>query len=153
MKHSIILFLFFSFSLHSQKKIDWSYEIEFISESNESSYLIKVWTYSKKSVLDLEKAKMNAIHGIIFKGVSGHPALVTDPNIEELREDFFKLFFKENGEYSKYVNTMGDGSISMGDIIKTKKGYKIAVIIQISHLQLRKDLEKQEIIKSLDNGF
>jgi len=141
------------FQVSAQKVTPWKYEITMVSESNESSYLVKVWTYFKKPVLDLEKAKRNAVHGIIFKGVSGHPALVTDPNIEEVKSDFFKLFFKEKGEYSKYVNVTGDGSISMGDRIKTEEGYKIAVIIQINHMQLRKDLETQGIIKSLNHGF
>ena len=148
----LIIFLISGFSF-GQKAIPWKYEISLLSESNETNYLIKVWTYSKKPVLDIEKAKMNAIHGVIFKGVVGHPALVTDPNIEEQKSDFFKLFFKENGGYSKYVNVTGDGSISMGDRIKTEEGYKIAVIVQINHLQLRKDLEQQGIIKSLNHGF
>jgi len=155
MKYSIIVtfLICLGFNLNAQKAIPWKYEISLISESNESSYLVKVWTYSKKPILDVEKAKMNAIHGVIFKGVGAHPALTNDPNIEELKSDFFKAFFKENGQYAKYVNITGDGSISMGDRIKTEDGYKIALIVQVNHLQLRTDLEKSGVIKSLNHGF
>ena len=155
MKYSIIVsfVLCLGLNLNAQKALPWKYEISMISESNESSYLVKVWTYSKKPILDVEKTKMNAIHGVIFKGVGFHPALVNDPSIEELKSDFFKSFFKENGQYAKYLNITGDGSISMGDRIKTEDGYKIALIVQVNHLQLRTDLEKFGVIKSLNHGF
>jgi len=148
---TLLILTVFQFS--AQKATPWKYEITMVNESNESSYLVKVWTYSKKPILDIEKAKMNAIHGVIFKGVGAHPALTNDPNIEELKSDFFKAFFKENGQYAKYVNITGDGSISMGDRIKTEDGYKIALIVQVNHLQLRTDLEKSGVIKSLNHGF
>jgi len=55
--------------------------------------------------------------------------------------------------YDKYIISTGEGFIGMGDVIKTDKGYKIGLIVQINHSQLRQDLESQGIIKGLNNGF
>jgi len=148
----ILMFLFPSF-LIGQKKNSWAYELEFISESSESSYIIKVWTYSKKPKLNIEKTKKSAIHGVIFRGVKNHPPLTNDISIENKKSDFFRMFFENGGMYSKYIISTGKSSIGMGDIIKTDKGYKIGFIVQINHRQLRQDLEIQGIIKGLNNGF
>lgn len=139
--------------LFGQNNNAWSYELDFISETNESCYVLKVWTYSKKPKLNLDQAKKSAIHGIIIRGVKNHPSFTNDITIEKTRSDFFNTFFKNGGMYTKYIISTGDGSIGMGDIIKTDKGYKIGLIVQINHSQLRKDLESQGIIKSLNNGF
>jgi hypothetical protein len=138
--------------LFGQKSNSWSYELEFISESDESSYILKVWTYSKRPKLNIEQAKKSAIHGIIFRGVKNHPAYTNDLTIENTRSDFFDAFFKNGALYSKYIISSGDG-LGMGDIVKTEKGYKMGLILQINHSQLRKDLESQGIIKGLNNGF
>ena len=43
----------------------WRYEIESVQTGTQGSYLIKVWSYSKKPDVAIEQAKKNAVHGII----------------------------------------------------------------------------------------
>ena len=48
---------------------EWTYEIEGVAQSRDvGTYIVKVWSYTKKSKIDYDIAKRNAIHGIIFRG-------------------------------------------------------------------------------------
>ena len=120
---------------------------------------IKVWSYSKKAETAIEQAKKNAVHGIIFKGfpskerLSGQKALAQNPNLEEVKSEFFKEFFQDGGKYLKFVTLVNNGAIASEDRIKIGKEYKIGVIVSVNVAALRKDLEDAGIIKSLSNGF
>lgn len=148
----------------ARKKADkdtknWRYEIEGVGEGKEGTYLIKVWTYSKKSEVAIEQAKKNAIHGIIFKGYTGvgrvtsQPPLASDSGVEFEKADFFDPFFTENGGYMKYINVTGDGSVSPEDVLKVNKEYKIGVIVSVKKDMLKKDLIAAGVVRSLSSGF
>ena len=130
----VILSLCVSFTASAQagKKADkdtenWRYEVECVSTGAAGSYLIKVWSYSKKPNVAMEQAKKNAVHGIIFKGFSGAGAgctqkpLTNNPAVEEEKADFFKEFFADGGKYMKFVNESNDGAVGAGDIVKIGK--------------------------------
>ena len=159
-----LITIFCCFSASSKDKADkdtdiWRYEIEAVSTGTEGSYLIKVWSYSKKPVLAIEQAKKNAVHGIVFKGfagkqrVSGQKALAIDPNIEVEQQEFFKLFFADGGNYMRFVQLTNDGSIAAEDRLKVGKEYKIGVIVSVSVSSLRKNLEDAGVIRELGSGF
>ena len=164
---SLLLIVLTSFSLSisaQNKKADkdtrnWVYEIEPVGVGTQGSYLIKVWSYSKKPMVALEQAKKNAVHGIIFKGftgiqgVPGQRPLTNNPNLEVEQAEFFKNFFAEGGKYMKFVNITNDGSVAAEDRLKIGKEYKIGVLVSVSKDALRKDLEAAGIIKGLSSGF
>jgi hypothetical protein len=138
---------------------EWRYEIEAVQTGTQGSYLIKVWSYSKKPDVAIEQAKKNAVHGIIFKGftgkatVSGQKALASNVNLEVEKEDFFAPFFEDGGKYMKFVSTSTDGAVAAEDRMKIGKEYKVGVIVSVNVSALRKDLEDAGIIKSLNSGF
>jgi len=138
---------------------NWRYEIGCVSTGAQGSYLIKVWSFSKKPNVAIEQAKKNAVHGVIFKGFSGGGAgctqkpLTNNPALEQEKEIFFKDFFADGGKYMKFVNVTGDGSIAADDRLKIGKEYKIGVVVSVLKDELRKDLEAAGIIKSLNSGF
>ncbi len=161
-----IIILGFSVAVNAQKKKKadkdtekWRYEIECVSVGAQGSYLIKVWSYSKKSTIAINQAKKNAVHGIIFQGFTGSGSgctqkpLTNNPALEQEKEVFFKDFFADGGKYMKFVSVTGDGSIAAEDRIKVGKEYKIGVVVSVSKDELRKDLEAAGIIKSLNSGF
>lgn len=148
----------------SGKKADqdteaWRYEIEAVNTAVQGSYLIKVWSYSKKPVVAAEQSKKNAVHGIIFKGfagkqgVPGQKPLASNPNLENEKADFFKAFFSDGGKYMKFVTLSGDGSVAAEDRIKIGSEYKVGVIVTVNVAGLRKDLEEAGVVKSLGSGF
>ncbi|HNX89885.1 MAG TPA: hypothetical protein PKH58_12465 [Paludibacteraceae bacterium] len=161
----LILFTCFGVTAAAQnKKADkdtrnWVYEIEPVSVGTQGSYLIKVWSYSKKPIVAIEQAKKNAVHGIIFKGftgiqgVPGQRPLTNNPNLEVEQAEFFKNFFAEGGKYMKFVNITNDGSVAAEDRLKIGKEYKIGVVVSVNVAGLRKDLEDAGILRGLSSGF
>ncbi|MGV9003261.1 hypothetical protein [Flavobacterium sp.] len=139
--------------------VAWRYEIEAVQTGTQGSYLIKVWSYSKKPEVAIEQAKKNAVHGIIFQGftgsqsVAGQKPLTTNVNLEVEKEDFFKPFFADGGKYMKFVSMSNDGAVASGDRMKVGKEYKIGVVVSVNVANLRKDLEEAGIIKALGAGF
>ena len=164
---SLLLIVLTSFSLSisaQNKKADkdtrnWVYEIEPVGVGTQGSYLIKVWSYSKKPMVALEQAKKNAVHGIIFKGftgiqgVPGQRPLTNNPNLEVEQAEFFKNFFAEGGKYMKFVNITNDGSVAAEDRLKIVKEYKIGVVVSVNVAGLRKDLEDAGMVRGLNSGF
>ncbi|MGD9977081.1 MAG: hypothetical protein AB7S54_04010 [Bacteroidales bacterium] len=135
------------------------YELEALNTGVQGTYLVKVWTYSKNPMPNFNQVKKDAIHGILFKGfpgksgIPGQVALVSDPNAETEKADFFKTFFSDGGEYLKYINLVNEGAIAAEDRIKTGKEYKIGIVVSVNVSSLRKYLESMGVIKSLDAGF
>ena len=166
MRKLTLLLLFLPILMHAQarKKAEkdtrvWRYELEGVGEGKEGTYLVKVWSYSKKPDVAIEQAKKNAIHAIIFQGysgsgyVSGQPPLSKSPGLENEKADFFDVFFADGGPYLKYVSVSNDGSIAGEDRLKVGKEYKIGVIVSIRKDLLKKDLQDQGIIQGLSSGF
>ncbi|MDD4847424.1 MAG: hypothetical protein PHR53_01470 [Bacteroidales bacterium] len=139
-------------------KSTWNYEIECVGVGNGGTYLIQVWTYSKTPQILNQQDQKNAVHGIIFKGfgagkggAAAKAPLVTSPDIEQQYSSYFESFFSDGGNYQKYIASVAQGSTK---VIKLgKKSYKIGVVISVLKDQLRKALEDEGIIKSLDSGF
>lgn len=135
------------------------YEIEGVDVGTQGTYLVKVWSYSKRPSVATEQAKKNAVHGVIFKGfvgragVPGQRPLTTNANIELEKKEFFDNFFADGGKYMKFVTISGDGSVAAEDRMKVGKRYKIGVIVSVNVSELRKDLEAAGIIRSLNSGF
>ena len=138
---------------------NWRYEIEAVGVGVQGTYLVKVWSYSKKPEVAIEQAKKNAVHGIIFRGfagkqgIPGQRALTPNVNLEQEKAEFFKPFFGNGGKYMKFVSITNDGSIAAGDRLKVDKEYKIGVIVSVNVSALRNDLEEAGIIKGLSSGF
>ncbi len=155
----------FSYAQRGKKKAnidtnEWRYEVEAVGTGTTGTYQIKVWSYSKYPETAIEQAKKNAVHAVIFKGfpnkgrIQGQKPLAKNPNLKDEKQDFFNNFFKEGGDFQKYVLLADDGAIGPGDRIKiSKKEYKIGVVVSVKVADLRKDLEKQGIIKGLSSGF
>ncbi len=139
----------------------WRYDIECEGIAKRGSKLVKVWSYSKNKKHAISHAMKNAIHGIVFKGYAGGEQgctplkpLVKSTETETTYKDFFNDFFKDGGEYLKYVSAATDGNIAAGDRLKvSRREYKIGAIVNVQYEQLRKRLEKEGIIRSLTSGF
>jgi len=151
------LFLTFAQKKEDKRTMEWRYEVECAGVSPDGTYIIKVFTYSKKANFPYEQAKKNAVHGVLFKGVPGskenncatQKPLCLNPNIEFEKKEFFETFFQDGGKYMKYVFDSSNGNIASGDVMKVGKEYKVGVLVTVSKDMLRKDLEEAGILRSL----
>lgn len=108
-----------------------------------------------------QNAKRNAVHGVIFKGARQEGAdcpggilPLSKSVIDETKyEEFYKVFFKEGGDYLKFVSFVSEGGNNQ-DIVKVdKRTYKVTVLVSINYDKLRQELEAAGVIKKLNAGF
>lgn len=142
--------------LAKEKTEDNKYEIEMAEVGEPGTLVVKVWCYNKKPQISEDITKMNAVKGVLFKGVSdsgrmkGRKALVEDGY--ENHQNYFDDFFNE-GKYAKYSRVALNNYVEQNSLIKVGKLYKIGKIVVISYNDLRKQLETDKVIKGLDYGF
>jgi len=152
----VLICLIAPLGLAKDKVDDNRYEIEMAEVGEPGTLVVKVWCYNKKPQISEDVAKMNAIKGILFKGVSdsgrmkGRKALVEDGY--DNHKDYFDDFFKE-GKYANYSRVALNNYVEQNNLIKVGKLYKIGKIVVISYNDLRKQLETDKIIKGLNYGF
>lgn len=131
------------------------YDIECAGNGAQGTYLVKVWSYSKKADVAAEQCKKNAVHGVIFKGFSAQSgcvaqrALAANSGVELEYQDYFTLFFKDGGEYLKYVSA----TATPPEVIKQGREYRVGVELTVQKDALRKALEEAGVIRGLNFGF
>lgn len=132
----------------------WRYEIECAGTGTAGTYVVKVWSYSKKQAVATNQAVKNAVHGVIFKGVAGGSGCTTqrplaaNPAVEYDRADFFDRFFADGGDFQKYGSATG-----VPETMKVGKEYKVGVVVSVYKDNLRKALEQAGVIKGLNSLF
>ncbi|OFY93039.1 MAG: hypothetical protein A2491_01825 [Bacteroidetes bacterium RIFOXYC12_FULL_35_7] len=89
----------------------------------------------------------------MFRGIPGSnmaKAILTEPNAETKNADYFNKFFAPSGKYLSFMTPSGDGP---QDKVKTSDGYKVTMLINVKHKNLRKQLEDDGIAKKMTDGF
>lgn len=146
-----------------QKKLwanDMNYEAVVVAVGADGTKLIKVFAYAKKIAIAKIKAKQNAVAACLFKGIHGSreknvKPIITDPREADAHEAYFEKFFDlENGNYIRYVGVTNDATGR--DIVKMtggvwKGGYKVGMTVSVNYDELRKEMERQGIVKKLSN--
>ena len=131
------------------------YEIECAGNAIQGTYLVKVWSYSKKAAIAENQCRKNAVHGVIFKGYGGGQGCVSQrpmantPGLETQFKEYFDKFFAEGGEFQKYASIMEGTTES----VKVGKEYKVGVVVSVRKDDLRKALEAAGVIRGLNSGF
>lgn len=161
MKRFSLLMLFLipmamMFAQDVDQNIDKRYDI--ICEGNgvEGTYLVRVWVYVNKLNVKPELLRKYAVHGVIFKGVTGstkcagQKPLARSLSVEEEHKDYFDKFFEENNAYLNFA-TIVEGTFERVKV--TKRQYKIGAVLSVAKEQLRQQLEKDNIIRGLSTGF
>ena len=98
----------------SQKKAEkdtnqFRYEITCAGNAAHGTYLVKVYSYSRKAQVAEDQCRKNAVHGVIFKGYGGGDGCVAQrplcntPGAETAHEEYFRSLFADGGELQKYA--------------------------------------------------
>ena len=100
-----------------------------------------------------EQAMKNAVWAVIFDGIKdganagcSTKPLITEERAQEKYEDYFNIFFLDNGAYKEYVN-MSDTKYRSKDKSKTKLNYSIEITVQVRRAELQRRLQDDNVIK------
>lgn len=137
-------------SCKSKKEL---YNIECISIENEGYVKLKMVNYVKPTEFNIESASKDAIKAILYSGYSSTNCQTQKPILKESSdiENFRKIegnFFSTDGKWKIFVRNSLDRNN-----IKIDKTENKEFVIMVNKDQLRKYLEEQKIIKSLNTGF
>jgi hypothetical protein len=178
--NTILLFVLVTslFSCKSTKitvPVDFTnYEVKALNQGTEGTVLMKVYSYGYTVDNAIQRAKMDAIHAVLFKGIPG--SNVSRPLVKKGRaahKDYFDTFFGLykvkggkrkmidpldineifNAPYKQYVQISNDGSVDPSDRLRIGNKYKVGVVISVNLRELREKMQKDHIIRSLNTGF
>lgn len=144
---------FFLLSFVANKR---TYQTECVAIETDGYVTIKIWDTKKGRRYKPEQAQKDAVHAILYAGVSGGSGCTTQsPILNKLEEQenfeaIKKSFFARNGKWSTFTRSATTETTLPADLgLKNWKVFQVS----ISKNELRKYLEDQKIIKSLTNGF
>jgi hypothetical protein len=134
-----------------------NYQTECVTIETDGYATIKIWD-TKKGVKYLpEQARKDAIHAILFSGLSStsngclaqEPLLIKSEEIEKFKA-IEKEFFSSNGKWAQFTRSSAtETSLPVNLGTKNWKVYQVSV----SKDALKKYIEEKSIIKSLNSGF
>jgi len=117
----------------------------------DGSQTLRVQGYGRNRLDAKEQAKKNAVWAVIFDGIREGTGgcnmrpLVTEVNAKERYEDYFNLFFADDGPYKEYVS-LKDTKYRSGGRSKDKLGYAYDLTIRVLRAQLKERLKADRII-------
>jgi len=137
----------------------YRYEIEPIGVGENGGTVFKVWGYGK----ELEEAKTNAkevaVAACLFKGLAGgagstpKPPIIGEANAEVTHASYLEKFFENEGRYLQYITVVDFSEPNGQNQLKVKNGYRVAIYVQLSYDDLRKQMGIDRIASKLDAGF
>ena len=143
-------------ALLSFNKSSTTYQTECVSLQTDGYVTFKIWDTKKGDKYKPEQARKDAVNAILYSGISGNNGCSRQPPILNKLEDqekfksIEKSFFANNGKWSNFTRSSATETTLPTNLgVKSWKVYQISV----SKNELRKYLEEQKIINSLNSGF
>ena len=133
-----------------------AYEIEQVRVAQNGSRFVKVWAVAGNADKAIDEAMSSAVEACLFKGIEANgaagyvPPLCPD-GIEAYKANkaYFDHFFK--GDHLLYVTRANSKYPTGEDNISYHGMRRVGVYVQLKVSDLRRRMEKDGIIKSLDN--
>ena len=118
----------------------------------DGSETLRAWGRGKNRTDAIEQAKKNAVRDVLFKGVvagsrecSVRP-LITEVNAQERYASYFNDFFRDGGEYLKYVS-MEDKKTNSNTKASNKTQISYSTTVRVLRSQLQQKLIEDKILK------
>lgn len=147
---AVSLFLF-AFTANNR-----NYQTECVSLETDGYVSFKIWDTNKGAKYKPEQARKDAIDAILYAGIAGgngcstQSPLLSKTEEQEKFKSIEKSFFANKGKWSTFTRSSATETTLPASLgVKNWKVYQVS----ISKIELRKYLEEQNIIKSLNTGF
>ncbi len=118
----------------------------------DGSHTLRAWGVGRNKTDAIEQAMKNALNAVLFRGIhSGDKScnvrpLVMEVNAQEKYEYYFNIFFKDGGDYKKYVTTEDKRPLTNAKE-NTKTQVKYGITVRVLRSELKQRLIEDEIIK------
>ena len=135
-----------------------SYQVQVVRVAQQGTKFYKVWGEGSSVDKAMEQALQDAVAASLFTGVPGNesanavPALCGSMDAYEKNRAYFDHFFKK-GEFMQYVRNVNSQYPSGENNVRTSKGHRVGLYVQVMYDALRKKLELDGIIKNLNDYF
>ena len=134
----------------------YNYEVECLGVELDGSQTLRAWGEGRNKKDAVEQAKKNAVRAVVFKGIQGglqgcntKPVLL-EVNAEEKYEDYFNVFFMDNGEYLNSGSMKDEKRTSLftkdKEKEKSKHFVKYVITVRVLRSELKKRFEEDNII-------
>ncbi len=153
---SLLTTLFSYWLIVSFAPVSRNFQTECISLETDGYVTIKIWNTKKGSKYTVEQARKDAVAALLYSGIAGVNGCITQPpilNNADCIDNFHNIeeeFWAKNGKWNVFTRNATIVTAipqNIGD--KRWKVYQVSV----SKSELRKYLEEQKVIKSLNSGF
>ncbi len=127
------------------------YSVRCMGVELDGSQTLRVQGYGRNRSDAKEQAKKNAVWAVIFDGIRdgvegcNMRPLITEVNARERYEDYFNLFFSDNGAYKEFVS-LKDTKYRSGGKSKDRLGYAYDLTVRVLRAQLKERLKADNVI-------
>lgn len=117
----------------------------------DGSQTLRVLGYGRNKSDAKEQAMKNAVYAVVFSGIRDGAQgcnlrpLVTEVNARERYDEYFNIFFSDNGEYKNYVS-LRDTKRRSADRSKDKLGYNYEMTVRVLRSELKERLKRDNVI-------
>ncbi len=139
----------------AKKKATFQKEaIQCIGVEGDGSQTLRVTGTGRNKEDAIEQAKKDAIYAVIFEGIKAGSnsggcntkPLIFEMNAREKYEEYFDIFFMDNGEYAKYASLI-DRKIRSNSKTTNKYFKNYRVTIRVLRPELKERLKADNVIK------
>lgn len=123
---------------------------ECLGKQADGTQLLKVWAKGINRTDAVREAKKKAIEEVLFKGISAGDSecssypVVDTPNARQKYEVYFNKFFKDSGNFKKYVEEVDKDLRNSFQGVGTQTW---GIVVQIDRNALKKRMQKDKIIE------
>ena len=128
------------------------FEPECLGIALDGSQTIRAWGFGQDDEAAVDKARKNALNAVLFKGITAgvegcnQRPLVPEVNARERYEDYFDRFFRNGGEWEKFV-TGDDERLYGREEQRNSLGERAGVVVRVLRNELRMKLKEDGILK------
>lgn len=135
---------------------NYTYKTECMGVELDGSQTLKAWGNGRNRFDAVDQAKKNAVRDVLFKGIiEGKPDCNIKPvlfevNVQENHEDYFNIFFADQGEYKNYVSVRDEriGQKLDRDRKRGRESVTNGIVVRVLRSELKQKMIKDGILKN-----
>lgn len=125
--------------------------VECLGVELDGSQTLRVSGTGKNRADAKKQARKNAVMAVLFQGIRGagpcdQRPLINEANARDKYEEYFNIFFLDDGEYSKYVSMVDQKRLSR-DKRKNKYVHEYTITVRVLRAELKARLKADGILQ------